>query len=569
MKRIRVLAPAMAALYCLLSGCDQPHSVTPPAPTGVRFTRVTQEAGVQFRHTDGSSGRHYFPEVMAPGCALVDLTNDGMPDLYLVNGAPLPGATADPPPINRFFRNKGDGTFKDETATSGLGDPGYGIGCCAGDYDNDGKIDLYVTNLGTNRLYHNNGDGTFTDVAAKAGVTAGGFSTGAAFADYDGDGDLDLYVARYVVWSPETNVVCTAADGEQRVPVYCRPSVYPAAPDLLYRNNGNGTFTDVTAAAGLRVTPGRGLGVIWSDVDEDGDPDLFVANDMTANFLFINQGNGRFKEEALERGVAVGEGGQAQASMGVASVDYDGDGHLDLACTNFSGEYLALYRNLGNGNFEDVSARTGLIEATNKLVGFGIGFPDLDLDGRPDLFVANGHVTEAAERFYPGVSLAQPSLCLLNVLNQSFKPASDPGSAVTAHRVSRGAAFGDYDGDGDADVLVANWKDEPDLLRNDSQGSGHWLRLRLSTNEGNRSAIGARVEVTDGDRLLVQELHSGGSYASQSELALTFGLGAANEAAAVKVRWPDGSMESWKGLSSQRSHTLVQHTSRAVSNPKP
>ncbi|MGV3725043.1 MAG: CRTAC1 family protein [Actinomycetota bacterium] len=481
----------------------------------------------------------------------MDLTGDDRPDIYLVNGAALPGA-ADQKAADAFYRNNGDGVFSDATAASRLNDPRYGMGVSAGDYDGDARTDLYITNVGRNTLYRNQGDGTFSDVTEEAGVGGGGFSTGSAFADYDDDGDLDLYVARYVVWSPETDRPCTAQDGRREVPVYCRPSVYPAAQGLLYRNNGNGTFTEVTHRAGLAL-PGRGLGVLWSDVDEDGDPDLFVANDMGPNFLFINQGDGRFTEEGLSRGVAVGEGGRSQASMGVLCFDYDGDGRLDLACTNFSGEYLALYRSLGDGTFEDVSAGSGLVGLTAPYVGFGIGAPDVDLDGRPDLFVANGHVTEAAEQFYPGVKFAQPKLLLRN--NAGHFSSWDAGPPFSTPRVGRGSAEGDWDGDGDVDLLVANWKDEPDLLRNTNPKAGRAIRVKL-VGKRNRLGIGARVELqTEGSRQ-VQEVRSGGSYLSQNEFILTFGVGEAAAAVTVRVRWPGGEWEVWSGVSGGGLHVL-------------
>jgi enediyne biosynthesis protein E4 len=436
------------------------------------------------------------------------------------------------------------------------------MGCCVADYDNEGRLDLYVTSLGRNTLYRGTGDGAFTDVTASAGVGGSGFHTGAAFADYDGDGYVDLFVCRYVDWAPAKDLPCTSNDGDRSVRVYCRPSVYPARQDILYHNNRNGTFTDVTRAAGMQVAPGRGLGCVWSDGDGDGDSDLFVANDMSANFLFINDGRGHFTEEAYARGVALSEDGRPQASMGVAAGDYDGDGLPDLACTNFSGEYLALYRNVGKGRFEDASARAGLIQASSPYVGFGLGFPDLNLDGWSDLFVGNGHVTEAAERFYPGVSFAQPSLCLLNDGGGVFVPAPDPGPAVTTGRVSRGVAFGDYNGDGAPDILVNNWRGAPDLLRNDFPNRGHWLRLALAGTRCNRSAIGARVEVTVSGRSQVQTVQSGGSYCSQSDLVLTFGLGQASPAGMVRVVWPGGGIDTWEGLPAGRAHSVREGVGR-------
>lgn len=532
-----------------------PPSTLRPAASRPIFRRVTAEAGIRFRHSDGSSGRKYFPEVMGPGCAFADFSGDGRPDIYLLNGAPLPGAH-EPAGGSRYYVNRGDGTFADRTAASGLRDGGYAIGCCAGDYDNDGDLDLYVTHLGRGTLYENRGDGTFADVTAAAGVGAEGFGSGAAFADYDGDGDLDLYVCRYVRWSPETNVACHQEMEQQRVLVYCRPTVYPPADGILYRNDGGGRFRDVTAAAGMRVAAGRSLGAVWSDWNEDGRPDLFVANDMSENFLFINQGGGEFREEALARSVALSDTGRPQASMGVASVDFDGDGHLDLACTHFSGEYLALWRNLGGGRFEDYSGRAGLVEVTNPYVGFGLVFPDLDLDGDPDLLVVNGHVTEAAERSYPGITLAQPRLGLLNQGGRFHPSGGD--SLLREPRVGRGLAAADYDGDGRPDVLVANWRDEPELLRNELAAPGHWLRLTLEGRHANRSAIGARVTVRAGGREQVREVGSGGSYCSQSELALTFGLGAAARADEVRVEWPGGGRLARRDLAAGREYRLVE-----------
>ncbi len=553
---------AFVAGGCQVSNGTPESAVTHPrraAKSDIRFVRVTDPAGVRFQHTDGSSGRKYFPEVMGGGCAFVDLTSDGRPDIYLVNGVPLPGTPSTSATGNRFYANNGDGTFTDQTDAAGLRDGRYGIGCCAGDFDNDGFMDLYVTHLGRNTLYRARAPGVFEDVTARAGVGAGGFSAGAAFADYDNDGDLDLYVCRYVAWTPEQDVSCFASDGSQRVKVYCRPSVYPPSRDILYRNNGDGTFTNVLGPAGMDGTPGRGLGCVWTDIDRDGDQDLFVANDMTSNFLFVNQGNGRFVEDAMARGVAVGEDGRPQASMGVASVDFDGDGQLDLACTNFSGEYLALYRNGGKGQFRDVSAQSGLVEATSRYVGFGMAFPDLNGDGFPDLLVANGHVTEGAERFYPGVTFAQPTLSFQSDRKGSFRLVPDASADLTRPRVSRGLACADFNGDGRPDLLVTNLRGEPDLLRNESPDTGRWLRLSLVGRKANRSGIGALVSVSTGSRTQVQEVRSGGSYCSQGELTLTFGLGDASIAKEVTVSWPGGDTQTWSSLPGKQMHVLRQH----------
>ncbi len=534
---------------------------SPPEPPraapsdDIRFARVTEEAGIRFRHEDGGTGRKYFVEVMGPGCGLFDYDGDGWPDVYLVNGGALPGYTG-PRPTNRLYRNNRNGTFTDVTDRAGVPGTGYGIGCCAGDFDADGHTDLYVTQFGRNVLYRNNGKGSFTDVTAHAGVAADGFSAGAAFGDYDEDGDLDLYVCRYVEYDPARNVECRMPGSDTLV--YCRPVVYPPARGLLYRNEGGGRFRDVTRAAGMAVSPGRSLGCLWTDYDDDGRLDLFVANDMSENFLFHNEGKGRFRELAVSAGVAVGSGGQVRAGMGVASGDADGDADLDLVVTNFTGETTALYRNDGGSQFTEVSAQTGLVELTRSGTGFGVGLEDLDLDGWPDLFVANGHVTEAVERFYEGIRLAQPNFALRNLGGSLFALAAAPGEGVTAPRVHRGAAFGDFDRDGRLDILVANWRDAPDLLRNSGGDGAHYLTVRLRGRAANRDAIGARVNLVAGGRRQVREVRSGGSYCSQSDLALHFGLGPHTVAESITVRWPSGASESRRNVPADQMLTWIE-----------
>ena len=534
-----------------------------PGSSSVRFERVTDRAGIRFRHQDGGTGRKYFVEVMGPGCGMFDYDGDGWPDVYLVNGGPLPGATG-PRPRNRLYRNNRDGTFTDVTARAGVWGTGYGIGCCAGDFDNDGHTDLYVTQFGRNVLYKNRGDGTFLDVTARAGAAAGGFSSGAAFADYDSDGLLDLYVCRYVQYDPRTSPRCSARLGGKNILIYCRPTAYEPASGILYHNEGNGRFRDVTAASGMKVTPGRSLGCQWLDFDDDGRQDLYVANDMSENFLFHNLGNGRFRSIAYDAGAAVNGAGAPQAGMGVAAGDYNGDGRLDIAVTNFTGEYTTLYRNdtsaSGGALFTDVSAQTGLIEATRPGTGFGTAFEDLDLDGWPDLFVVNGHVTEDVERFYSGITLAQPNVVLRNVGGAAFTVVQDPGADVTAPKVHRGAAFADFDNDGRTDVLVANWRGEPDLLRNTGTYAGRYLTLRLQGRRGNRDAIGARVTVSAGGARQVREVRSGGSYCSQGDLRITFGLGEHSGADEVTVRWPGGKSETRRNIAADRIVTWVEGT---------
>jgi enediyne biosynthesis protein E4 len=547
-----LLLPLTAAAAALIAGpgCG-PRTQAAAAAEAIRFERVTEQAGLVFQHQDGSSGRRFFPEVMGPGCAIFDYDGDGWPDLYLVNGGVLPGYEGETP-ANKLYRNNGDGTFSDVTEAAGVPGTGYGIGCAAADFDNNGHTDLYVTQFGANVLYRNNGDGTFTDVTAAAGVAAVGFSSGAAFADYDGDGLLDLYVCQYVEFDPLTSPGCSARIDGETTSVYCLPTVYEPLPNILYRNEGGGRFRDVTAEAGMSVPPARSLGCVWTDINDNGLPDLYVANDMSENFLFRNLGAGRFEEIGMAAGVALSSSGHAQAGMGVASADLTGDGAFDLLVTNFTGEYTAMYRNEGGGQFREVSALAGLLEATHRWTGFGIGAEDFDRDGWPDLFIVNGHVTESVERMYSGVTLAQPTVVLRNDGRGNFLPVERPGGGLGTPRVQRGAAFGDFDNDGRVDALIANWRGEPDLLRNVSPGDNRYLTVRLVGTRSNRDAIGARVTVVAGGRTQVREVRSGGSYCSQNDLRLTFGLGAAELAETVTVRWPGGGTEVRRDVPANR-----------------
>jgi hypothetical protein len=535
---MRRLGPALAGLLVLAGGCRGPSPPRRPAlPDPIRLTRVTESAGLSFRHEHGESGRKWFPEWLGSGCAWLDFDQDGWQDLFVVNGGRLPGwvGTA---PTHRLYRNLGGGRFADVTAGSGLESPQYGVGVCSADYDGDSLPDLYVTGFGVSRLYRNLGAGRFRDVTAIAGAGVAGLTSGAAFADYDGDGDLDLYVCRYVRYSLATNVPCYQSRGSGRKLIICRQVVYDAAPDEVLRNDG-GRFRPVGAALMRGLKPGRGLGAIGLDIDGDGGQEVYVANDLTPNFLFRRVGN-RWTETAFDLGVAVNHAGQPQAGMGVAAGDVDGDGRLDLAVTNFAGEYTALYLQEPDGRFQDSSAAWGLIEATAAFVGFGVGLVDLDLDGRPDLFAANGHVSEDAEQFYEGVGLKQAKLVLRHE-GTSFRrlpnPWSEPRTGALA--VGRGAAFADYDNDGDLDAVVSNLRGDLDLLRNDSPG-GKSLRVSLRGRAPNPLAIGATVRVRVGTRWQVQPVASGGSYCSQNELRLVFGLGAATAADEVQVVWPNG-----------------------------
>ncbi|MBI4601689.1 MAG: CRTAC1 family protein [Planctomycetes bacterium] len=529
--------PASVAA-CALAGLLGPA----PAASQIVFTDAAREAGIRFRHTDGGCGSRWFAEQVGSGVAFIDADGDGRLDLYFPSGVPLPGCPEADRATSRFFRNAGGGRFADATDASGLGEPGYATGCAAGDVDSDGDEDLFVACLGPDRLYRNE-RGRFADSAAEAGVADPAFGSSASFLDYDRDGDLDLYVASYVEVETGKEKRCTRGG----LHVYCLPQDYPGAPDRLYRNDGRGRFTDVTPEAGVLMPRGRGLGVAVGDYDSDGWPDIYVANDTNENHLFRNLGDGTFLERGLEAGVAVSENGVLENGMGTDWGDWSGDGLLDLVVTNFDGQTNALYRSLGGGLFEDVSFASGTGEASLPYVGWASVFADLDSDGLLDLFVTNGHVFDNVARFQEGAAYAQPSLVHRNLGNGRFATRRLDRAASMEPRVGRGAAAGDYDGDGDLDIAVSNLNAEPFLLRNDSLRAGRWLGLRLAGTRSNRSAIGARVELRAGGRLQVREVKSGSGYLSQGDLRLLFGLGDARSIDSLVVRWPSGRVEDAAG----------------------
>jgi len=570
----------LAILLVLLAGCrpaalpapavtNTPGTVSPPSVESIRFRRVTDEAGIQFRHETGASGRKYFPEWLGGGCALLDYDRDGWLDLFLVGGGRLPGWKGAGEPRDRLYHNNRNGTFTEVTLKAGIRTLHYGVGCCAGDFNGDGYLDLYVTGFKGCLLYRNNRNGTFTDVTRSAGAEPGGLCSGCAFGDYDGDGDLDLYVCRYVRYDLAHNVPCYQPHGTERVLSMCRQLVYEPAADVLYRNNGAGTFTDVTRSSGAAVEPGRGLGVLFTDFDGDGRQDLFVANDLTPNFLLHGMGGGRLQDEALERGVAFNGMGAPQAGMGVACGDVNRDGLLDLVVTNFAGEYTRLCRQHPDHRFEDASSDAGLVEATNRYVGFGVGLEDFDRDGWTDLLTVNGHVNEEAEKFYEGLGLKEPKVVLRNE-GGKFLPVPEPWSdaATGTLKVGRGAAFGDLDNDGDTDVVVNNLGDAPDVLLNQTASPHHWLRLELQGKGKERCAIGARVTVWSAGRPQVKEVRSGSSYLSQNDLRLLFGLGGQVNVERVEVVWPNRQREVWSSLPVDRHVRLVQGTGRPGQSPQ-
>ncbi|MBM3238040.1 CRTAC1 family protein [Candidatus Poribacteria bacterium] len=527
-----------------------------PANAQLCFTDVTSQSGIRFQHEDGRSGEKYFLETLGAGAAWFDYDRDGDLDIYFVNGADLPGMHSPVPPTNTLYRNNGDGTFTDVTSSAGVGDGSYGFSCAVGDYDNDGWEDLYVTNFGPNVLYHNNADGTFTDVTAKAGVGDERWGAAAAFADYDNDGDIDLFVANYVDFKLENNPVCKRLN----VRLHCSPEVFDGTPGVLYRNNGDGTFTDVTQKAGLFNPNDKGMGVSWCDYDNDGDIDLFVANDRTPDRLYRNNGNGTFTDIAFLSGIALSETGVAMSSMAPILGDIDNDGWFDLVVTNYHDEPNCVYKNDGDGFFSDITYQSGIGGQGLSYLSWGADFADLDNDGYVDLFIANGQLDENIKEIRPSLSYEQPNQLFRNRGDGTFEDISNPplspprrrggkgGDGLLLEKVSRGVAFGDYDNDGDIDILVTNSHQMPDLLRNDTTNQNHWLIFETVGSKSNRDGIGTRIKVVADGKSQIREVKSGGSYPSHSDMRLHFGLGEATSADLVEIRWPSGLVERFEGV---------------------
>ena len=514
-----------------------------PKPAGaahpLTFTDVTAAAGITFRHVSGAFGKKYLPETMGAGCAFVDIDGDGRQDVIFVNSAPWPGRPAARPAWPAVYRNNGNGTFTDVTRRAGLADQFYGLGVAAADFDNDGDQDVYFTVLGPNRLYRNNGDGTFIEAGARAGVADPGFSAGAAWFDYDRDGRLDLYVANYVEWSIEKDLFCTL-DGKTKS--YCTPESYKGQSGTLYRNRGDGTFENVTRRAGLFDPTSKALGVALIDYDADGHMDLFVANDTQPNRLWRNKGDGTFVDVGVQAGVAFNEAGVARAGMGVDAADYDGTGRQSLVIGNFSNEMMSLYTNEGTGLFIDEAPTSTLGQATLLTLTFACFFFDHDLDGLPDIFAANGHVADDIERVQPKVRYAQPPHLFRNVGGRRFEDVSARlGAAFARPVVARGAAYGDYDNDGDLDLLITANNGPARLFRNDGGNQHRFLRVQLVGSTSNRDGIGAKVSASVGGRTTrLAYVKTGSSYLSQSELPVTIGLGTGGSVSALQVTWPSG-----------------------------
>jgi len=514
------------------------------------FEDVTAAAGIRFKHTSGAAGKKYLPETMGAGCAFLDFDNDGRQDILLVNSKEwTPSQTTHSYPA--LYRNNGNGTFTDVTKEAGLAVEAYGMGVAAADYDNDGWVDVYLTGLGRNRLFRNVG-GKFVDVTEKAGVAGGGFSASALFFDYDKDGRLDLFVTRYVEWSLEKDLFCTL-DGTHKS--YCTPESYKGQSALLYHNRGDGTFEDVTAKAGLANPASKALGVAMLDFDNDGWIDLLVANDTQPNKLYRNNKNGTFTDVGIAAGVAFSEAGVARAGMGVDAADYDGSGRPGIVIGNFANEMMGLYHNEGAGLFVDEAPTNAIGQASLLTLTFACFFFDYDLDGLLDVFAANGHVADDIDRVQPKVRYAQAPHLFRNLGQRRFEAVTArSGAALQRPLVARGAAYGDFDGDGDLDILITANNGPAVLLRNDGGNQNHYLRVRTVGTTSNRDGIGARVTVTlDGGRKLQGLVKTGSSYLSQSELPLTFGLGAATRVAKLEVAWPSGTVDQVADIAANRT----------------
>ena len=521
----------------------------------LRFTEISRQAGITFKHIF-SPEKKYIAESMSGGVALFDYDNDGYLDIYFVNSLTVDLAKSHQKTRSALYHNNGDNSFTDVTDKAGVGDVGFGMGVAIGDYNNDGFEDLYVTCLGPNHLFKNNGNGTFRDVTLKAGVSDPRWSTGAAFVDYDNDGKLDLFVSNYVDFDfnhlPEFGVGRTCQF--KGVPVQCGPRGLPGAGDSLYRNNGDGTFSDVSKKAGVSDPNGYyGLGVICSDFDEDGFVDIFVANDSTPNFLYHNNGDGTFKEIAFISGTAVNESGSEQGCMGVTLGDYDHDGKLDLFITNFDDEYNILYHNEGRNSFTDVSFSSKVAQVSLPYVGWGTKFFDYDNDGWADLFVANGHAYPQRGHY------RQREFLHHNNQDGTFSEvASQLGSTLMEERAGRGVAFGDIDNDGDVDIVVNDLDGSPQLLRNDGGNTNNSVLIKMIGVKSNRDGIGARVKIVSGDLTQIDEVHSGASYLSQSDLRLPFGLEKRTKIDLIEVHWPSGTVDKVANAGVNRIITIKE-----------
>jgi len=546
-------------LQALFRPAEEAGTSKPAADLGVSFINVAQESGVNAKTIFGGEHKNkYLLETTGCGVAFYDYDNDGWLDIFLVNGSRLEGFPPGKEPTSHLFKNNRDGTFTDVTVKAGLAHSGWGQGVCIGDYDNDGFDDLFVTYYGKNVLYHNNGDGTFTDVSEKAGVAGKKirWGTGCAFVDYDRDGHLDLFVANYIDLDLATAPVPESGPCLYKaVRVACGPPGLTGGKNILYHNNGDGTFTDVSESAGiLQVNGTFGLGVLTADFDNDGWPDIYVANDSTQSLLYQNKKNGKFVDIGMDSGSALSADGKPQAGMGVSAADYDLDGNLDIVKTNFAGDTPSLYHNLGGGNFEDATFTAGL-GAHTQYLGWGCGFFDMDNDGWPDILLCNGHVYPEVEQLKTEAGYAQRKLLYRNLRNRRFEDVSlQAGPGISVPSASRGCAFGDFDNDGDIDIVVNTVNDFPQLLRCDSRTANNWIKIKTFGSKSNRSGIGARLKCVtrlpgeNKPHEQIDEVRSGGSYISQNDLRVHFGLGKAEKVDLLEIRWPSGQVDTLKDI---------------------
>ena len=546
------------------AGCgdgNTPRSGSTKDKSPFTFIEKSAAAGISFRHDDGSSGEYFIVETLASGVGLFDFDNDGDLDIYLLNGCPLP-----PPkdlatcPPNALYRNRGDGTFEDVAAQKGLEARGFSVGCCVGDYDSDGDLDIYVSGFGGNHLYRNDGpeaDFSFTEVTAESGVDDPRFSAGAAFLDYDRDGNLDLYVTNYCEVDFGSSKPCF----NNNVAGYCAPGQYTPVHDSLFRNNGDGTFANASRSAGIALDPEPGpkwgMGIAVCDFNDDGWSDIYVANDVSDNFLFENQKDGTFKNVATEMMAAVGLDGAEQGSMGVDAGDFDGDGKFDLLVTNYHKQLNALYHNEGEFGFSDQALRYGLGDSTLPMVSWGTRMLDIDNDGALDLFIANGHLEDQIDKYDQSSEYRQRNQVYRGESGRFREITRGGGSGLTEKLSSRGAAFGDIDNDGDLDIVVCNSRERPSLLINETPAKNAWLSLRLKGKK-DPYALGARATIRAGGRTQVAEVRSGGSYVCQNDLRLHFGLADSKKADRVTIRWPGGNTSTFENLEANKEHLLEE-----------
>ena len=560
MKTAFAAAAAIAGTTAVLLGAESPLP---------QFVDIARQAGIAFQHVNGASSDKHLVETMGSGGLFFDYDGDGWIDVFLVDGGSIADQSTDRRARHRLFHNRGNPStgsgqaastssgqaqFEDVTERSGIQHRAYGMGACAGDVDGDGRPDLYITNFGPNTLYRNRGDGTFEDITSRARVGDTRWSASCAFADLDGDGDLDLWVTNYVDADPRHSPFCSEGRGER---FYCHPLKYDPLPNTVYRNDGAGVFTDVSMESGVGRLRSNGMGVVIVDADEDGRPDVFVANDSLPNFLFHNEGGLRFSEIGLAAGVAVASDGTARAGMGIDAADYDGDGRLDLVITNLDFQMHTMNRGLGHLLFAYSSLESGIGPPTLPFVGFGVAYFDFDNDGQLDVAVVNGHVLDNAPRFRSGATYAQRKLLFRNMTSRRFAEVGrSTGAAFSALNVGRGLAVGDIDNDGDLDLLITNNGQAAELLRNDGGNRGNALVLRLVGPAANRDAIGARVRVTAGSRTQRRDVKAGSGYLSQNDLRVHIGLGAAAMADVVEVKWPDGRIEIIRNVAANQLVTV-------------